>query len=147
MSFSIVLMQSNEPKNKIKKTPTEIMSISGVWRESTSIVNPTFAIQCDIEQISNVNYLFIPPFNRFYFVTNIIAERTNLVSISAHVDVLNTYADAILDLEVITKRQENDWNLYLNDGSFHVYQNSIVLTKAFPSGFSTMNFVLAVAGG
>ena len=46
----------------------------------------------------------------------------------------------------IVKRQENRWNLYLDDGSFKVYQNPMVLTKAFPQGFTTQEFVLAVAG-
>lgn len=47
----------------------------------------------------------------------------------------------------IIERQQNKWNLYLDDGTFKLYQNPLVLTRLFPSGFSAEEWILAVAGG
>ena len=88
----------------------------------------------------------IEEFNRSYFITNIRAIRTNVYEITGHVDVLSTYADYIKDCTALIRRQENKWNLYLNDSVFKVYQNPVVNTFPFPSGFSTKEFVLAIAG-
>ena len=91
--------------------------------------------------------MYIQSFNRYYFINNITSISSTLVQFDCHVDVLMTYANEIMtNNSAIIKRQENDWNLYLNDGSFNIYQDSIVQTKAFPSGFTTQTFVLAVAG-
>ena len=115
-------------------------------KEETSIIDPVIKIECDLSNYVNCNYLTIPEFGRKYFVNNIRSVRNGLVEFSCHVDVLSSFADSIRTNKAIIKRQENKWNLYLNDGTFKVYQNPMVLTKAFPSGFTTQEFVLAVAG-
>ena len=85
-------------------------------------------------------------FGRSYFVNNITSVRNGVFEISAHVDVLSSFKTQIRGNAAIIRRQENKWNLYLNDGVFKVYQNPMVLTKEFPNGFSAPEFVLAVAG-
>lgn len=146
MSFDIVLMRNNSEKNRLTKDTETIMTVSGFLREGTSIIDPVIKIECDISDVVGCNYLSIPIFGRKYFVNDIRSIRNRLFEFSCHVDVLSTYADAIRENTGIIKRQENEWNLYLNDGTFKVYQNPIVLTRAFPSGFTTQEFVLAVAG-
>lgn len=146
MSFDIVLMRSNSEKNRLTKDTETIMTVSGFLREGTSIIDPVIKIECDISDVVGCNYLSIPIFGRKYFVNDIRSIRNRLFEFSCHVDVLSTYADAIRGNTGIIKRQENAWNLYLNDGTFKVYQNPNVLTRAFPSGFTTQEFVLAVAG-
>lgn len=146
MSFDIVLMRSNSEKNRLTKDTETIMTVSGFLREGTSIIDPVIKIECDILDVVGCNYLSIPIFGRKYFVNDIRSIRNRLFEFSCHVDVLSTYADAIRENTGIVKRQEKEWNLYLNDGTFKVYQNPNVLTRAFPSGFTTQEFVLAVAG-
>lgn len=147
MSFTIKLQRNLSEKNRVSKETNDIMTVSGTLREETSIIDPVFRIVTnDISLLSNVNYADIETFGRKYFVTDIRAVRTGIIELRCHVDVLSSFADAIKSNTAIIKRQENEWNLYLNDGSLKVYQNPIVLTKAFPSGFNTQEFVLAVAG-
>lgn len=146
MSFDIVLLRSNSEKNRLTKDTETIMTVSGFLREGTSIIDPVIKIECDISDVVGCNYLSIPIFGRKYFVNDIRSIRNRLFEFSCHVDVLSTYADAIRENTGIIKRQENEWNLYLNDGTLNVYQNPNVLTRAFPSGFTTQEFVLAVAG-
>lgn len=146
MSFSINLMQNFSPKEALSKNTISLSNISGTLRDGTSIINPVIRFQGDISNFVNCNYMYISKFNRFYFVDNITSVRDNIFEISAHVDVLSTYQNEIRSNTAIVRRQENDWNLYLNDGSFKVYQNPMVITKSFPGGFTTQQFVLAVAG-
>ena len=146
MAFNITLQINSSEKNKLDKEITDIATVSGVLKEDTSIIDPVVKIECDLSNYVNCNYITIPEFGRKYFVNNIRSVRNGLVEFSCHVDVLSSFADSIRSDRAIIKRQENKWNLYLNDGTFKVYQNPMVLTKAFPSGFTTQEFVLAVAG-
>ena len=146
MAFNILLQVSSSEKNKLDKDVTTLATVTGVLKSETSIVNPVITIEGDVSQFATCNYMEIPVFGRKYFVTNIRSIRNNLVEVAAHVDVLSTYAAQIRANTAIVHRQENRWNLYLNDGTFRVYQNPMVLTREFPNGFSTFEFVLAVAG-
>lgn len=146
MSFTINFYSNQSEDNKIQKTLYNVTSATGSLRDMADILNPTILVEGDISTFAESNYMYISEFSRYYFITGIKAVRTNLCEISARVDVLMTYANQILKQNAIIYRQENKWNLYLDDGSFKTYQNPNVVAKAFPSGFNTMEFVLAVAG-
>lgn len=146
MAFNIELQVNSSDRNHLSKSVSTIATVSGVLKEETSIIDPVIKIECNLSQFTGCNYMTIPAFGRSYFVNNIRSIRNGLVEFSCHVDVLSTFASQIRNNIAITKRQENNWNLYLNDGTFKIYQNPNVLTKAFPSGFTTQEFVLAVAG-
>lgn len=142
-----IKIQRNESDDRVfNKSITDIANLTGYLRDGTSIIDPVIMVEGDISTIAACNYMTISEFGRSYFITNMESVRNNLVRVTGHVDVLTTYKDAILANRGIVRRQENLWNLYLDDGSFKVYNNPIVLTRAFPSGFSTMSFILAVAG-
>lgn len=146
MSFNITLQRNNSERNRLTKELSDIMTVSGNLKAETSIIDPVIMIECELSAVTGCNYMTIPTFGRSYFVNNIRSIRTGLVEFSCHVDVLSSFASEIRGNIAIVRKQENNWNLYLNDGSFKVYQNPNVLTKAFPSGFTTQEFVLAVAG-
>lgn len=147
MSISITLLTTSSESNRVDKLYSTIASLSGTLKENTSIINPIITIEADLSKYVNCNYMYIDSFNRFYFVDNITSIRNGLIQFSCRVDVLMSYRTNIRKNNAIIKKQENKWNLYLNDGTFKAYQNPNVLTKAFPSGFTTQEFVLAVAGG
>lgn len=146
MAFNISLQINNSEREKLSKSVTNIITVSGELKTETSIIDPVIMIKCDLNDVKNCNYMTIPSFGRSYFVNNIRSIRSGLVEFSCHVDVLSSFANQIRDNTAIIRRQENKWNLYLNDGSFKVYQNPNVLTKAFPSGFTTQELVIAIAG-
>lgn len=146
MAFQVILQTNSSEKNKLDKDVAAVSTLSGTLKNETSIIDPIILIEADLTTLINCNYMTIPVFTRSYFVTNIRSIRNNLVEVSAHVDVLSSFASQIRNNVAIVRRQENRWNLYLNDGVFKVYQNPMVLTREFPSGFSTFEFVLAVAG-
>lgn len=147
MSFNIRLMTNNSSDNVAEKDFTTIDTLTGSLRSETSITDPTIRIEY-AGALQNVNYFYIPQFQRYYFVTDIKSIRTNIWEISGHCDVLTTAwkLSSLKDCSGITKKQQSLNNLYLNDGSFKVYQDPIVTTELFPNGFSTYQYVLAVAG-
>lgn len=144
--FDISFYVNSSEKNKVDKTLTLITTISGVLKESTSIIDPVIVIEGYLTAFTGCNYMQIETFGRSYFVNNIRSISNGLIEISAHVDVLSTYKNAIRKNQAILRKQQNSWNLYLNDGSLRVYQDPEIIVKAFPSGFTTQEFVLAVAG-
>lgn len=145
--MDITLQINNSEKNRLDKSITDIVTLSGTLREQTSIINPVIVIEGDLSSFVNCNYMTISAFNRSYFINNITSINNNLFEISAHVDVLSTYKSQIRENSAIIARQEKKWNLYLNDGVFKTYQNPYIVTKAFPSGFTEQHFIFSVAGG
>lgn len=146
MSFDIILQRNQSEKNALSKVVNDLATVTGVLKNETSIVNPTIIIECNVADFSLCNYMSIPEFDRSYFVTDIRSIKNGLVEFTCHVDVLSSFAPYIRANRAIIEKQENAWNVYLDDGTFRVYQNPMVLTKMFPSGFDTWEFVLAVAG-
>lgn len=146
MAFDVVLMVNNSELNRMGKDLTTVATYTGVLKEETSIIDPVIKIETNLANVVLANYLSIPTFERYYFINNIRSIRNGIVEVSCHVDVLESFQAGIKLNNAIVKRSENNWNLYLNDGSLRVYQNPQVVTLSFPSGFSTHEFVLAVAG-
>ena len=146
--MNIQIQQTTSEKNKIGKSISNLYTASGALREGTSIINPVIRISgANIPTLKNANYMYIPDFNRYYFITDIKSIRNGLIEISGHVDVLQTYAGQIRSNTAIIKRNANSWNLYIEDGLFKTYANPHIFTKLFPSGFKDPSFVLSVAGG
>lgn len=135
-------------KNALTKNITPVYNLEGTLRDTSNIINPVFVVQSDTPNILlTCNYCEIPDFSRKYFITDFKNIRNNVWEIYCHVDVLSTYANSIRSQTAVVKRQQNNYNLYLDDGIFKTYQNPNIITKAFPSGFDSQSFVLAVAGG
>lgn len=133
--------------NKIDKTPTFLSEMDVVWKMGTDILKPVILVAGSLP-VDSVNYVYLEEFKRWYFVTNIKTVRSSLYELNLSVDVLYTYRESIKNLEVVTARQENSYNTYLNDNEFTVYNNTFVQQKTFPSGFNTNpSYYLCVAGG
>lgn len=145
--FNITLQINNSEKNRLDKSITDLVTLTGTLRAETSIIDPVIVVEGDLSSFVNCNYMTIDSFHRKYFVNNIRSIRNDLFEITAHVDVLTTYAPQIRENNAIIARQEKKWNLYLNDGVFKTYQNPHIVTKAFPSGFTEQHFIFSVAGG
>ena len=144
----IHIQQTTSEKNKIGKSISTLYTASGALREGTSIINPVIMISgANVPTLKNANYMHIPDFNRYYFITDIKSVRNGLIEISGHVDVLQTYSGQIRNNTAIVKRNANSWNLYIEDGLFKTYANPHIFTKEFPSGFKDPSYVLLVAGG
>ena len=144
--MNIVLYANVSEINAVNKNITELITLTGTLREQSSIIDPVITISDIDNYVGQMNYAYIPEFNRYYFITNVESVRNNLWKISFHVDVLFTYRDAIRSNSAIIERNENEYDLKLNDGLFRTQQNPRIAQFPFPNGFNQWNFVLAVAG-
>lgn len=145
MSVTIKLYKNSSDTNVVSKYLEQIGSdISGVFKESTSVLRPIVKISGSLP--TNCNYFYIAEFARYYYIDDIRTITNDIYEISGHVDVLQTYGQQIRACSGIIARQENDWNLYLDDGSFKTYNNPWFKIETFDSGFDSLHFVLAVAG-
>lgn len=140
----INLYSNTSPANFVNKQITEVISLEGTIREPTSIIDPVVTIDKDTPM--GFNYVHIPIFRRYYFVTGISSQSNGLVGVSMHVDVLMTYKTEIMQMEAIIKRQENLYNTYLDDGIYKAYQNTKHKIIKFPNGFTDFSYILALAG-
>ena len=148
MAFNIVLCKNKSEPEKLDKNVTDIITLSGTLKDSTSLIDPVIVIQCSHENVVDCNYLRIAQFNRKYFVNNIKSVRNDLYELSCHVDVLSSFKNEIRKNTAILHRSENDYELDFDDGSIKTFNNPKITTKSFPRGFTTsIEFVLAVAGG
>lgn len=147
MSFPIKLQRSASEKNRVIKDLTDVQTSTGELRAECSLIDPVILMAGDIADLKDVNYMTITSFGRSYFITGIRSIRTGVIEISGHVDVLSTYAEQLLENKAIIAKSENDWNLYLNDGSLKTYQDSEIYTHTFPAGFGQQTLVLSIAGG
>ena len=142
--MTIKLYKNYSDKNVMDKNITQIGSdITGTLREDCSVINPVIAI----EGLSDlgVNYAYISEFGRYYYINNIVCKG-KLFELDMHVDVLKTYAAGIRNNSAVISRQQNYYNLYLQDGVFKTYANPHIQIKQFPSGFSSYNYIFSVAG-
>lgn len=146
MSFTIQIQRNESPLNKIGKRIVDIKSLYGSLKNETDIINPKILVDVNFSDIKYTNYLTIPEFNRKYFIDEIVAVRDNMLMISAHVDVLESFGNLIKENTAVVLRQENDFNLLLNDGVFKAQQNPRIFLRDFPSGLGDFNYILITGG-
>lgn len=145
--ISVTIQRNNSEPISLIKDLTNIITASVYLKDGTSIIDPIFLLEAPLASIANANYITVPAFNRKYFIQDIISVTSDLVELHCHVDVLSSFADEIRANTGIIRRNEKEWNLYLNDGTLVSYSNPIVSTQEFPNGFTDQSYVLVVAGG
>lgn len=144
--MTLELFTNNSETNALDKNLTTIISLSGYLREESSMIDPIIMIEASAENITEANYAYIDEFARYYFITNIESVKNGLWRLTMHVDVLYTYATAIRENYAIIERNENEYDLLLNDGLFQTQQNPRIWQYNFPGGFTQWDYVLAIAG-
>lgn len=144
--MNITLYNNTSPKNKIGKSLTQVASLDGNLKESSSIINPTITIESSSP--ASFNYAYIDTFNRYYFVKDVTVIHDNIMRLSLAVDVLESFKTQILAQPVIIDKNAINYDLYLPD------ENLVTLVKTktdilnFSSGLlESGEFILITAGG
>ena len=104
------------------------MIISGVLREASSLIHPSITFTSDI--IPTFNYVYIPIFNRYYYVTDITSIKNKLWQMSLTVDVLMTYKEALLACTGYIDRNENEYNGLIPDSMISLEKGETIETVA-----------------
>ena len=93
MAFTINLYNNSSEPEVVDKSLSLQTSLQGQLKDNTSIITPS--ILMNINSIPTANYMYIPDFHRYYYITNIESVRNGLIQISAKCDVLMTYKSGI----------------------------------------------------
>lgn len=144
--MEIILYYNDSEKIKLDKELRQIGTIEGRLFQNTSITKPSIMFDLDTTVFS-ANYLYIPQFNRYYFITDVVNVSANKWQIQARVDVLTSFKSTIRENTAIIERQENEYNLYLDDKYYRAYQNEDVQYKKFSGSLPSDKYILVVNGG
>lgn len=163
MAISVQLYNITDEPNKLEKTlplssdTQNYFTTQCTLKDPQSIMNIELKLSGTPTRIANKNYLRLPVLTgvqRYYFITDITSipgyDTGNYMwIIKGRLDPLMTYADDIKNLTGIVDRQENQYNLYLNDPMVPKMSYPLIQHKAFPTSITTSdyNFYLITAGG
>lgn len=114
-----VFFQNTAEPNRVNKTDylTEQTRVNGNLRDISDVINPSITFECADDKILKSNYVYIPAFNRYYFINSITSVRANLWRVNLHCDVLYSFRNDVLQIKAIIDRQENNFNRYLIDNN------------------------------
>lgn len=131
----------------INKTLIEGSTFEGQARDQISIMNPV--VLFDTEDIIKYNYAYIPEFERYYSIDNIVAYRNNLYEVTMNVDVLMSFRRDILNCVAVVDKQamQENGDEYIDDGS--LVTDNVMFTEVleFEDGFNdSVEYILIVAG-
>ena len=144
--MQIKFYYNSSEKNKINKSISRELTMDGNLRDECSVINPTILVEHS--NLSNYNYVYIPEFKRYYFITEMTIVRDNLWRISLKVDVLESFKSDILNLScIVDKQQYENYGNNIDDGSYINKADSFVEIANYPNGFnSSGEFILITAG-
>lgn len=145
--MEIILYNNKSPKNKIGKNLTNPNTINGSLRGESSTSN--LQLLFNIVDLNPYNYMYVPDFGKYYFITNIISVRTGLWLVTASIDVLESFKSEILSLNVILSNTESTgaknykmgscWDVLVKDKTDIISFSEGLLSKG--------EFILITAGG
>ena len=149
----IILYKNQSDRKKINKNITEIVDITDTFRikENTSIINPTVILSRETvgKRYASVNYAYIPMWNRYYFVDDIVVMNDTLLSLTMTCDVLMTYRDTVMSTpQEIVRAEALNSELYI-DTERPIQSNKlldIVKIGDVPMSVGN-NYAFTVAGG
>lgn len=149
VSFMTVELYKNLSENEvIGKSKTLVYSTECEIKAESSVINPILILRYN-EQIFGTNYVYIPAWGRYYFIDDISVMPGGRVEVAMAVDVLESFKDSILELNVIlSDTEQTGVNNYLPSESFVVNCKSKTDIVNFSNGLlDNGEYILITAGG
>lgn len=145
--MDIVLGTIADESNKLNKTISNVINISGTLRQETSVINPSVLIEA--QNLSGFNYMYIYEFGRYYFITDIVSVKNGLWRVTGKVDVLMSFKDGIETCPVILANTEvTQLDKYMSGEMWKTQVKSKTDVINFPSGLNnTGEYILITSGG
>ena len=152
ISFMTMKSETNVMGKYWKDGTGEILTIEGSLLYNQSISNPKLIIKGDIRPY---NYCYIAEFGRFYYISDITVNESDLQTITLTVDVLQSFKSYIENCDGLVERQRTKTNKYFNDSMMWTQNNKHIVPLHFlggdytPSLFDRTNncYVITLAGG
>ena len=143
--MEVRLYRCADSEEVVNKEIQLMVTVTGDVREEIELFE-NLVIRVEVNTLSNANYAYIDFYERYFFITKSDSICEGIYDLHLQSDVLMSFTEYFEEWEGIVKRQENKYNLLLNDNSFKIYQNPIVIQKTFPNGFSGQEYVLLCGG-
>ena len=141
------LYYNTSDNRTINKTLTPGLTISGNLREESSIIKPIITIKSD--NVIRENYLYIPEYQRYYYITGKESVRTGIWRIHMEVDPLMSFKRDVLALTVVVSKQSaiTNGDEYIDDGSLVTDNQLFKTVYKFADGFNdNAQYILITAG-
>ena len=134
MSLKLRLYNTDSPSNKINKSLTSKAVLAINLKNRPKDFN-----DLDIDYTGSLefdfNYAHLVEYNLFFFAKKLpsnIGNNHNILHLE--LDPLMTYKSQILGLNVITKRNTNNYNVYLNDENQKITEQTKQFYHTFKGG-------------
>lgn len=133
-----IFYSSTAEKNKLDKTEylTDGVSTNIRLKESCGMLTPVIIMSANV---TGKNYVYIPLFARYYFITNITRLDNDRIEVSCKVDVLMSFKDDIANLKVIATRSSNKYNQYLIDKAIAIESDYFPIVRRISKGLFQSN--------
>ena len=144
--MNITFYKNSSEKEKIGKSLSSGLTLSGNLRDECSITSPSILVEAT--SLVDYNYCYIPEFKRYYFISDIVSVRNNLWRVSLKCDVLESFKSDILNSSCIVKKQQNQsYSNNIDDGSYINRVDNFIEIANYQDGFnSNGEFILLTAG-
>ena len=145
--MELKLYYNTSDNRTVNKFLTPGLTISGNLREESSIIKPIITIQSD--NVIRENYLYIPEYQRYYYITGKESVRTGIWRIHMEVDPLMSFKRDVLALTVVVSKQSaiTNGNEYIDDGSLVTDNQLFKTVYKFAEGFNdNAQYILITAG-
>lgn len=130
MSIQATFYNTKSSPETVNKVLTDSRQLSIELKAPTDVLSPVIVLGG--VDITGYNYCYIPAFKRYYYIDEMETDYGNITGRKCSVDVLMTYKSQIKQLNAIVERQQNYYNLYLNDLQIPDYAYKRIQTKQFP---------------
>ena len=154
--MDVTFYTTTDDKRKVSKSLTTVSILSCEIYNGCDIINPLLLLEYSAT-ITSCNYMYIPDFHRYYFVTNITVDAGGRMIVVGEIDVLQTYATSILALDAtVTRNEYTDDTLLVDPLATFIPEktvNAYVITPTDGTPFNVRdyengsNFVIVIAGG
>ena len=156
-NITLDLYRTPSDERMISKTLNEKFSFDKInLKQDCSITHPIFVLgkTSSTEPMDTVgwwrkfNYCFCSNLERYYFIRNIVFQKTGLVELQCEVDPLMSFKDDILNTTQLVTRQEYKQQRYIPDSSLpiHAAVKTQITTFGNAVGGSDYTLVLETVG-
>ena len=123
-------------------------TFEGQARDEVNVMSPIILFEKK-KNILKYNYAYIPEFQRYYSITSRNAFREGLWEVQFSVDVLMSFRNDIINLQVIVDKQSLRYNgnEYIDDGSLVAENVMFQRVYNYPEGFNEDPEIILITAG
>ena len=156
-NITLDLYRTPSDERMVRKTLNDKFSFDKInLKQDCSITHPIFVLgkTSSTEAMDTVgwwrkfNYCYCENFERYYYIRNIVFQKTGLIEIQCEVDPLMSFKDDILNTTQLVTRQEYKQQRYIPDSSLpiHAAVKTQITTFGNAVGGSDYTLVLETVG-